>query len=74
MMLILSRRKAVAEKSGTEPTEETLQIKIPASTKRELALRATQERITLRTLVLRALAQYGFSVPPAEMQDRRKTR
>jgi hypothetical protein len=54
--------------------EQTLQIKLPAETKKELRRRATEEDVTIRTIVLRALAKDGFPVPAGEIQDRRKSK
>lgn len=60
------------KKTAHDTEEQTLQIKLPTITKRELRRKAMEEEATIRTIVLRALAKDGFSVPPDEMQDRRK--
>ena len=53
--------------------ELTLQLFLPAATKREIALRAAESGETIRMIVLRALDAYGFHVPRHTLMDRRKS-
>ena len=46
------------------PKDELLQVQVPASTKRDIAVKAAKAREPLRVYVLRALAAYGVEVPP----------
>lgn len=53
--------------------EDTLQISVPAVTKKSLRLRSAESGDTMRTIVLRALAAAGIQVPSDQFEDRRKT-
>lgn len=53
--------------------EDTLQITIPAVTKKSLRLKAAESGETMRVIVLRALASAGIHVPKGELKDRRKS-
>lgn len=52
--------------------EHSLQLFLPAVTKREISLRAAEAGETIRVIVLRALEAYGFQVPKDALVDRRK--
>ena len=52
--------------------EDTLQIAIPAITKKSLRLAAAESGETMRVIVLRALAAASIEVPKQELKDRRK--
>ena len=52
----------------------TLQLSIPASTKKQLQIKAVETGDPVRLLVLRALSAAGYDVPAAELTDRRKAR
>ena len=52
--------------------EETLQVTVPQVTKKSLKIQAAEKGVTMRVIVLRALAQAGIQVPPAQLRDRRK--
>lgn len=54
--------------------EETLQIEVPASVKRQLSVKAAREGATIRSLVLKALREYGIKVSETELVDRRRKR
>lgn len=54
--------------------EDTLQIAIPAETKKSLRLKAAESGETMRMIVLRALDAAGIFVPKEELKDRRKSR
>ncbi|MCA1337933.1 hypothetical protein [Pseudooceanicola marinus] len=59
--------------TDTADKEPTLQLFLPAATKREIALRAADSGETIRMIVLRALDAYGIHVPKEALVDRRKT-
>jgi len=52
--------------------EETLQVQVPAVTKRAVHIRSAETGDPMRVLVLKALAAYGFPVPEQAITDRRK--
>lgn len=52
--------------------DETLQVQIPAATKRALLMRAAETGTPMRVLVLDALKAAGFPVPQHALVDRRK--
>lgn len=52
--------------------EDTLQIAIPAETKRSLRVKAAESGETMRVIVLRALDAVGIQVPKGELKDRRR--
>ena len=54
--------------------DEHLQIQIPSVTKRDLGQRALDRREPIRMIVLRALKEYGVTVPADAIHDRRKQR
>jgi predicted HicB family RNase H-like nuclease len=54
--------------------DEMLQVQVPPSTKRDLAVKAAKAGEPLRMYVLKALAAYGVKVPAGEIADRRKSK
>jgi hypothetical protein len=54
------------------PDDETLQVQVPATTKRAIHIRSAETGDPMRVLVLKALAAYGFPVPDQALVDRRK--
>ncbi|MDQ4678720.1 hypothetical protein [Stenotrophomonas maltophilia group sp. RNC7] len=52
--------------------ENTLQITVPAVTKKSLRLKSAESGETMRMIVLRALNAAGIEVPNKELKDRRK--
>ena len=54
--------------------EEAIQLKVPADVKRQLAVAAAERGETIRSVVLRALKQFGLEIQEDEIHDRRKTR
>lgn len=52
--------------------DETLQVQVPAATKRAIHIRSAETGDPMRVLVLKALAAYGFPVPEEALIDRRK--
>lgn len=57
--------------SDVEP-DEHLQIQVPAVTRRDLGIKAAQQREPLRMFVLKALKEYGVTVPAEAITDRRR--
>lgn len=62
------------EDASSDADDEHLQIQIPSVTKRDLGQRALDGREPIRMIVLRALKEYGVTVPADAIQDRRKKR
>lgn len=64
---------APAASRGREDGGPTITLRgIPAELWRELNLRAVEDKTTVRALVLQALRDRGYSVPAAELEDKRK--
>lgn len=53
---------------------DTLQLRVPQALKRKLAMDAAEQGITIRTLILNALASAGYDIPEDEIRDKRKVR
>ena len=51
---------------------DSVQIRVPAKLKRQLAMDAAREGITIRALILKALADAGYKIAEAELRDKRK--
>ena len=51
---------------------ETIQIKVPPSLERALALKATEQPTTIRALVVKALADADYEIAGGELHDKRK--
>jgi hypothetical protein len=66
-------RKAVRPSPAIEP-EVPLQVLIPASIRKQLALKAAEEGQSLRALVLRAIRSLGINVTDAEIKGKRGRR
>jgi hypothetical protein len=54
--------------------DEHLQIQIPAVTRRNLGIMSAETREPLRVIVLKALKDYGITVPAEAITDRRRNR
>ena len=67
------KNKATSAQHDIADKEPTLQLFLPAATKREITLRAAESGETIRVIVLRALVAYGFHVPKESLVDRRKS-
>lgn len=52
--------------------DEHLQIQVPAVTRRDLGIKAAQQGEPLRMFVLKALKEYGVTVPAEAITDRRR--
>ena len=66
--------KECGMRAHEDTADETLQIQVPAVTKKHLALRAVETGEPIRVVVLRALAAYDIPVPKEAIHDRRKRR
>jgi hypothetical protein len=64
------RRRAAA--AGRALGDRKLTLSLPAGVVRQLRQRMAGEDTTMRALVLEALLQAGYAVPPAEIRDRRR--
>lgn len=53
---------------------DTLQLRVPSTLKRKLAMDAAEQGVTIRTLILNALVTAGYDVPMEEIRDKRKMR
>lgn len=53
---------------------DTLQLRVPSTLKRKLAMDAAEQGVTIRTLILNALVTAGYDVPMEEIRDKRKAR
>jgi len=60
------------KKAAEVERDENLQIQVPAVTRRDLGIKAAQQREPLRMVVLKALRDYGVTVPPEAITDRRR--
>lgn len=52
--------------------QKAIQAYVPASVAKALSVKAAEEGVTVRVLLLRALKKEGYSVPEEEIKDRRK--
>jgi len=52
--------------------ERAIQAYVPVSIAKALNMRAAQEDVTVRTLILQGLKAIGFDVPEEDLRDRRK--
>lgn len=53
---------------------DTLQLQVPRGLKRKLAMDAAKEGVTIRSIILKALATAGYDVADEEIRDKRKGR
>ncbi len=58
----------------TKKQTDSLQLQIPKQLKRQLAVDAAKDGITIRSIILGALANAGYSVADEELRDKRKGR
>ncbi|WP_454508515.1 hypothetical protein [Mesorhizobium sp. Arg314] len=56
---------------ASEP-ERSIQAYVPLSIAKALNMRAAQEDVTVRTLILQGLQAIGFEISPEQIRDRRK--
>jgi predicted HicB family RNase H-like nuclease len=55
-----------------KPSEKALQVHVPERVKRQLAIKAAEQGLTQRSIVLQALKNFGFQIDDEEIDDRRK--
>lgn len=53
---------------------DSLQLRVPRELKRKLAVDAAKNGVTIRSIILGALADAGYAVEKDEMRDKRKGR
>ncbi|WP_049730530.1 hypothetical protein [Rhizobium ecuadorense] len=58
----------------SDAENDNLQLKIPSALKRELAMDAAKKGVTIRSLILSALAAAGYEIADEELRDKRKGR
>ncbi len=51
---------------------DNLQLKVPSKLKRQLAMDAAKEGVTIRAVILKALVAAGYDVAADELRDKRK--
>lgn len=61
-------------KLASNSKEVPLQVMVPASVRKQVALMSAERGENLRTIVLRALRGLGVTVPESELVDRRGRR
>ncbi len=64
--------KAPAPEPKKAEPERAIQAYVPVSIAKALNMRAAEEDVTVRTLILRGLKAIGFDVNEADLRDRRK--
>jgi hypothetical protein len=68
-----SRRTAVGN-IPNDAEEVPIQVMVPSSVRRQLAIMGAERGESLRTVVLRALGAIGIKIPPSQLVDRRGRR
>ena len=53
---------------------DSLQLQVPQELKRQLAMDAAKDGVTIRSIILGALAKAGYAVAEDELRDKRKGR
>ncbi|MCK9189645.1 hypothetical protein [Acidithiobacillus sp.] len=74
MLAVFSRKVADRDSAAADGKDVSLQVMVPVHIKREVSLRAAQEGMTQRTIILSALKAIGFAVKDDGLCDKRKTR
>lgn len=67
-------RRVVAQDLRNEVEEVPIQVMVPPSVRRQLAIMSAERGENLRTVVLRALTAIGIKIPPSQLVDRRGRR
>lgn len=60
--------------SAPEPREVPIQVMVPETVRRQVALMSAERGENIRTVVLRGLRAIGITVPESELGDRRGRR
>ena len=71
---IHSRRQAFPAQAASSAREVPLQVMVPETVRRQLALLCADRGENIRTMVLRGLRAVGIQVSDAELTDRRGRR
>jgi hypothetical protein len=58
----------------SEPREVPIQVMVPPSVRRQVALMGAERGESIRTVVLRGLKAVGIAIPDSELGDRRGRR
>ncbi|BCH05674.1 hypothetical protein MesoLj131b_76730 (plasmid) [Mesorhizobium sp. 131-2-5] len=64
-------KQAATAPAAAEP-ERSIQAYVPLSIAKALNMRAAEEDVTVRTLILQGLQAIGFEISPEQIRDRRK--
>jgi hypothetical protein len=67
-------RRVVAQDLRNDTEEVPIQVMVPPSVRRQLAIMSAERGENLRTVVLRALGAIGIKIPPSQLVDRRGRR
>lgn len=67
-------RRVVAQDLRNEVEEVPIQVMVPPSVRRQLAIMSAERGENLRTVVLRALTAIGIKIPASQLVDRRGRR
>jgi len=65
------KRKLEVVEPKAEP-QKSIQAYVPESVARAVNIKAAEEEVTVRTILLQGLNAIGIQVPEHEMRDRRK--
>jgi hypothetical protein len=74
--LSVKSRRTGAEniRNDTEMEQVPIQVMVPPSVRRQLAIMSAERGESLRTVVLRALGGIGIKIPASQLIDRRGRR
>lgn len=64
-------RRTGAENVPNDVEEVPIQVMVPSSVRRQLAIMGAERGESLRTVVLRALGAIGIKIPSSQLIDRR---
>ena len=71
---MMFRSQKVPTLTMVDKRDDTLQLRIPATLKRSLAVEAARKGVTIRSVVLGVLASAGYPIAEDEIRDKRKAR
>jgi hypothetical protein len=60
--------------NDTETEQVPIQVMVPPSVRRQLAIMSAERGESIRTVVLRALGEIGIKIPASQLIDRRGRR
>jgi hypothetical protein len=67
-------RQSGRSRVSTKPREVPIQVMVPPSIRRQVALMGAERGESIRTVVLRGLQAVGIAIPDSELGDRRGRR